>query len=176
MDILTKGQMYQLLYAGKFGNYPLAWESLKDVLKSKYRGYISLRSRQTSNPVKLYHIPFDDLLNQINNLPESHRSGGLVFSESPDDSKRTIQGEWDGYSLTYSFARLPMRFAFEKQMLHAEGSKARWLLKRYLDASDYEWLDELLTEWPKHVVEFSVFSCRVGILRRRMVVWEVRRY
>lgn len=168
--------MYEHLYNGRFGNYPLAWESLQEVLESSYRGHISLRSRQTSNPIRLYHIPFSDLNTTLAKLPIEQTKYGLVFSESPDDSKRTIQGEWDGFSLTYSFYKAPMRLAFEKQMLHAEGAKARWLLKSYLDVSDYEWLGELIEDFPNHIVEFSGFSCRVGVLRRYAVFWECRLY
>lgn len=172
----TKGEMYRHLYAGRFGNYPQAWRSLAEIRASKYSGHVSIRSLQTSNPVKLYHVPADQLAAKVASLPASHRDSGLVFSESPDDSKRTIQGEWDGFNLTYSFYQAPMRLAFEKQLLHADGAKARWLLKKYLDASDYEWLDELLVDFPDHVIEFSGFSIRVGTHRRRMICWEVRRY
>lgn len=174
--ITTKGEMYRLLYGGRFGNYPQAWRSLDEIRASGYSGHVSIRSVQTSNPVKLYHVPAEQLAGKVAALPQSHREAGLVFSESPDDSKRTIQGEWDGFNLTYSFAQAPMRLAFERQMLHADGPRARWLLKRYLDVSDYEWLDDLLHDFPNHVVEFSAFSCRVGTHRRRMIVWEVRHY
>lgn len=172
----TKGEMYRALYAGRFGNYPRAWQSLKEVLESGYSGHVSIRSKQTSNPVKLYHVPADELAGKVHSLPPAHRDAGLVFSESPDDSKRTIQGEYDGFNLTYSFYQAPMRLAFEKQMLHAEGPSARWLLKRYLESADLEWLDDLLLDFPGHVVEFSAFSCRVGMDRRWMIVWEVRAY
>lgn len=174
--IETKSEMYQHLYAGRFGNYPQAWRSLKELKASKYRGCVSLRSLQTSNPVRLYHVPYAELGERIAALPQAYRQAGFAFSESPDDSKRTIQGEWDGFNLTYSFLPLPMRDAFDKQMLSASHPQALWLLKRHLDQSDYEWLGELLESFPKHVVEFSAFSVRVGVLRRRMIVWEVRHY
>jgi hypothetical protein len=174
--ITTKSEMYRLLYGGRFGNYPRAWESLEAVLASGYGGHVSIRSLQTSNPVKLYHVPAAELSARVAALPPAHRDAGLVFSESPDDSKRTIQGEWDGFSLTYSFFKAPMRLAFERELLHAEGPRARWLLKHYLDAADYEWLDDLIRDFPGHVVEFSGFSCRVGTHRRRCIFWEVRYY
>jgi len=172
----TKTEMYRHLYAGRFGNYPLAWETLDEVLRSGYTGCVSLRSRQTSNPVRLYHIPFNELEKTVAELPPLHRDGGLVFSEAPPDDKRVVQGEWDGYSLTYSFYRAPMRLAFEKQLLHADGLTAKQILRHYLDAADYEWLNDLVDDFPGHVVEFSGYSCRVGTHRRRCIFWEVRKY
>lgn len=172
----TKSEMYRHLYAGRFGNYPRAWQSVAEIHASGYSGHVSIRSLETSNPVKLYHVPAAEIPAKVDALPLSHRKAGLVFSESPDDSKRTIQGEWDGFNLTHSYFQAPMRLAFERQLLHADGPQARWLLRHYLDAADYEWLDELLVDFPGHVVEFSGFKCRVGTHRRRMIVWEVRAY
>lgn len=177
VTIDTKGDMYRLLYTGRFGNYPLAWKSLADLLASDYRGLVSVRSLQTANPVRLYGVPRNELQGRIADLTSAERSGGLVFSEfMPHGSHGTIQGEWDGFNLTYTFAKAPMRQAFDLQQLFAEGPRARLILQGSLDASDYEWLEELLADFPGHVVEFSGYKIRVGTLRRRMIVWEVRRY
>jgi hypothetical protein len=168
--------MYELLYAGRFGNYPRAWESLEELQASGFSGEVSLRSKEVSNPVKLYHIPSEKVAEIVAALPEAQRNSGLVFSEAPPDSQRAIQGEWDGTNLTYSFVPKPMRLAFVEDMRHADGLEAKTLLRYYLDPADVEWLDELLEDFPDHVVEFSGFKIRTGTHRRRMIVWEVRQY
>jgi hypothetical protein len=177
VKISTKGEMYQLLYAGRFGNYPLAWRSVSEVEASGFTGRISVRSRHVANPVRLYGVPVSHLSRQLRSLPDEQRNADLIFSEfMPHETHGGIQGEFDGFNLTYTFHRAPMRIALERQLLHADGPRARWLLKRHLEASDYEWLDDLLADFPNHVVEFSSFSCRVGTLRRRTIFWEVRAY
>lgn len=171
MNITTKGEMYELLYGGSFGNYPRAWRTLDEIKRSGYSGDVSIRSLEISNPIRLYHIPASELDTVLKGLPKN-----LVFSEAPPDAARVVQGEYDGFNLTYSFYRAPMRIALEKQLLHAEGPQARWVLKRYLPITDIEWLDGLIERFPNHVVEFSTFSCRVGTHRGYTIFWEVRCY
>lgn len=178
--ITNKNQMYRLLLDGTFGNHARAWESLDALAASGYRGHVSLRSKETSNPVRLYHVPYDDLATTVAALPPDQTKPGLIFSESPPDAERTLQGEVmrneSGLKLTYSFAPHPMRIAFEKQILSATGLVAGLLLRKHLDPCDYEWIETLLDDWPGHVVEFSGFLVKVGTLQRRCLIWEVRNY
>lgn len=177
MRIETKSQMYRLLESGRFGNYPISWPSVRDIVSSGFSGRVSVRSRQVANPIRLYGIPIAELRRTLSQLPTEQRNAELTFSEFvPHETHGTIQGEYDGFNLTYSLVRAPMRIALEKQLLHADGPRARWILKRHLEATDYEWLDDLLADFPGHVVEFSCFTCRVGTLRRRAIFWEVRAY
>jgi len=174
--VTTKRRMYELVERGRLGNYPRWWRSIEQMRADGYRGHVSLRSLEVANPVRLYHVPADQLQKCFESLPACQREAGIVFSEDPPDEKRVIQGEWDGYELHYTFAKHPMRIAFDEQSLHASGPRARLILRSYLQASDYEWLDELTNDFPGHVVEFSAFSVPVGLLNTYMLVWEVRAY
>lgn len=176
MQITSKALMYQQINLGRFGNYPLFWNTLEEVERSGFTGEVSIRSRQTSNPVRLYHIPAEQLRIQVDALPPLHRNGGLIFSEAPPDRYRTLQGEWDGHNLYYSFFPAPMRIALEAGGHQINGLAARLLLRRYIDPGDVDWLDELTLDFPGHVIEFSGFRVRCGNLQRRMLVWEVRLY
>lgn len=177
MVIATKAAMYRLLYSGRFGNYPLAWESIEALQASGYSGLVSVRSREVANPVRMYGVKAAEVVAKVASLPPAQRDSGLIFSEfMPHETDGCIQGEWDGFNLQYTFAKAPMRLAMEQQSLHAHGPAARMILKRSLDTGDYEWLNDLSADFPSHVVEFSGFRCRVGTHRRRMVVWEVRYY
>jgi hypothetical protein len=172
----TKAMMYRLLKAGRFGNYPRSWDSVDAVERDKFTGLVSIRSLEVSNPVKLYHIPGAELRETVEAIPMERRAAGFNFLEAPPDHKRTIQGEWDGTNLFYSCDPQPMRFALAKDGRQVSGVVARTLLRHYLDPGDVDWLDDLVMDFPDHVIEFSGVSIRCGTHNRRMIVWEVRAY
>lgn len=179
--IPTKERMYELLLGGRLGNFVRAWDSLDAVMGSDYRGLVSMRSRERSNPVRVYHVPIDELPGRVAALSEAATRNGLVFSEAPPDEKRTIQGELmrdeRGYYLHYSYSPEPMRTALEKDGRHARGLSAKMLLETYLEPSDFDTLQELLDSYPGAVIEFSAFTVPVGVIpHRKMVIWEVRNY
>ena len=174
--ITRKTEMYRLVKAGRLGNYPRMWDTVAEVENDKNVGLVSIRSLERSSPVKLYHIPAADLRRVVADLPAIHIKAGLTFLEAPPDHLRTVQGEWDGHNLFYSFRPEPMRTALEKDGKQVSGLTARLILKQHLDPIDVEWLDELTEQYPDHVIEFSGFRVRCGTLQRRMIVWEVRAY
>lgn len=174
--VTSKRIMYELVDRGRFGNYPLNWTSVEDVIASGFQGEVSIRSTVVSNPVKLYHVPVSELAARVAALDPKYTKAPLRFSEAPPEHLRTIQGEWDGTRLTYTFDANPMRIALLNDCRHATGIMARSLLRTYLDPADVDWLDELLTDFPDHTVEFSGFNAPVGILQTRMYVWECRYY
>ena len=60
---------------------------------------------------------------------------------------------------------------------HWEGSAARMILRRHLNASSLDDLDVLLAKYPDHVVELSACEECIGTIpHRNAVVWEVRKY
>jgi hypothetical protein len=168
--------MYRLLREGRFGNYPINWPSLAALQASGYQGKVGVRSLAVSNPIALYHVPVGELAQRIAELPDTIDRSGLVFTEALDESKNTLQGEYDGHRLTYTFDKNPMKAAFRNQCLHAAGLLARGLLNHYLEPVDVDVIDDLLHDFPGHIVEFSGFSIPVGQRRTKMVVWEVRAY
>lgn len=202
MKILDKAKMYELLQRGRFGNIARAWNSLQEVLDSGYRGEVSMRSQEINNPVRKYHVPIDQLKQVYDELPVSQRSSRIVFSESPPDESRILQGELSRSpagldrihgSLVFRYTRspLPMRLAFEADWKaryeartmpvgdggHAYGLRALHLLQQNLYPPDLDDLLALLDDFEDHIIEFSVFNRPVGVIPgRRMLVWEVRLY
>ena len=174
--IKSKAMMYRLMADGRFGNYPRAWSTVEEVERSGFDGLVSIRSLERSSSLRMYHIPAKKLRGTVISIPDQLLSRGVTFCEAPPDDKRTIQGEWDGENLFYSFDQTPMRTALEKDGKHVRGLEARMLLQRHLDPSDLDWLDALVEQYPDHVIEFSGFRVRCGTLSKRMIVWEVRAY
>lgn len=179
--IRNKRQMYEMLQAGRFGNFCRLWHSLEEVLASDYTGLVSIRSLQTTNPIRLYHVPIAELAETVAKLPVYYSGKGLTFCESPPDDKRTIQGEimrdeW-GYRLHYSFALETMRIALETAGRWAQGLEAKLLLETYLEPVDFDELQLLLDMYPGAAIEFTGFRVPVGVIpHRKMIVWEVRHY
>lgn len=177
--ITTKKRMYEEVEKGRFGNYPVSWSTLEEVAASGYTGEVSIRSRQASNPVRLYHVPAAELAARVAALPPNHRDGGLIYCESPPDEARVLQGEWDGRHLFYSRVPKPMRYALEEGGISLWWASARHFLLRNLSAQTYDQLCELERDFPDHVIEFSEFSRPVGQLAHlghTAFFWEVRRY
>jgi len=57
------------------------------------------------------------------------------------------------------------------------GAAVLVLLDTYMDPSSRDDLEELLTLFPDHVVEFSCFGVNVGVFpNRNCIFWECRRY
>lgn len=181
MRITNKTRMYELLMSGRLGNYSQIWDTVPEVLASGYEGEISIRSRQISNPIRLYHVPVTELEATVSNLSPHQTAGGLTFCVAPPDHKRTIQGEVmltvGGYYLFYSFAPLTMRAALETDGHHAYGLQAKMLLETYLEPVDFEDLQLLLETYDGAAIEFTGFRVPVGVIpHRKMLVWEVRHY
>lgn len=180
MKITSKHQMYELLLSGRLGNYARAWTSASEVLASGYWGEISLRAQRVRDPVKLYHVPADRLLDTLRQHGLQDRED-LVFSEAPPDDKRVIQGELTvterGLYLNYTFARHPMRIAFREESRHAYGATAVQIVRDYVDPPSQDDLWDLLETYPGAVIEFSTFRVPVGVMRHRQtLIWEVRHY
>ena len=168
--------MYRLVKEGRLGNYPRAWSTIDAVEQSGFDGLVSLRSLERSSPLKLYHVPAKSLRCTLADVPQCLLDRGVTYCEAPPDDKRTIQGEYDGENLFYSFDPTPMRIALERSGKQVHGLTARLLLRHYLDPADLDWLDALIEQYPDHVIEFSGFRVRCGTLNTRMIVWEVRAY
>lgn len=176
--IKNKKQMYAALKRGDFGNTVNHWDSLEQMISDPYSGDVGCRCLEINEPWRLYCLPKCDLLDE---LGRRGRDGtGLEFYESPPDDFRRIQGEVmkgpGGLYFRYTFNRGPMRTALEAEERHARGLEAEMLLKRYSDPGCYDWIQELLTRYEEHVVEFTSYACPVGILRQTWIIWEVRLY
>lgn len=82
-----------------------------------------------------------------------------------------------GLYLYFSRVRKPMREALKERPEEATGIKALTLLRHYLNAKSYDWLEVLLERYPDHVIEFSAYDCNWGTLPGyNCVYWECRKY
>lgn len=185
--LTNKTRMYRALNSGLLGNHMPTWNGadpeLRTLIDQKQIGpLVSIRAMTVSASIKKYHVPVETLFDLFESVEKQYGLSRkhLTVCEAPPDDFRTIQGEVSiterGLSLFSSFATLPMRNALEKDGTMSYRLKASSLLKQYLDACDCDWLHELLELYPDHTIEFTGFTRRVGVLNRRMLIWEVRAY
>lgn len=122
-----------------------------------------------------YNVPTLEVFDRIATWKTPYSISPML----PDDYI-VVQGEvWEdigGLYLNFSTAKIPMRPALKEHGEHRSGLAAKIYLETLLTSEDYEDIIRLLTDYPGHVVEFGVYGCAVGVLKRRMVVWEVRNY
>lgn len=182
--IKTKAEFYAEQKALRCGNHYPQY-TYAELVESGYTGLISVRDLtkggRSNTTREIHRRPTDKIPIELR-----CKDAGVAFIPTPRDEHITFQGEYTeggGWAeLRYTHVKLPMLYAFKKQSLRATGVTARYLLRKYLDPSSLETVDELIelhTDF-SHVyvptIEFTSYDVGVGIWNRNTVVWEVRNY
>ena len=175
--VLTKTDFVRRFFQNEFGNRGQNWNTLDEFLGANYTGLVHLRNR-TPGGATYYNIPATEVSCKWSTLRD-YRNWYLA-AMAPHDCN-LIQGEvWVDTRLYLAYTtvkKLPMREALAKCTQRAEGIIGVSLLKQYLCANSYDWLQVLLKRYPGHVVEFSTFSKCWGTLPHYNTVWwEIRNY
>lgn len=179
--IRNKIEMYDLYERGDFGNRFECWPSLDALIQSDHPGPFNIRHKTLGLSGWIYmNLSRSQLIQTVRDKNLRPYECHFTAGDQADARYRTFQGEVQedehGWSLHYSFARLPMRPALAEHGAFAQGLAARWLIRRFMDAPSYENLLDLFDRYPGHVVEFTCFSRKVGVLGWNTVYWEVRSY
>ncbi|MDO8508445.1 MAG: hypothetical protein Q7S27_02050 [Nanoarchaeota archaeon] len=183
MDILTKQQNFDFLEKGILGNKLRIWHSYEDILKSRYKGTVSIRYKgefgggKTAYEVKLKDIKKIEK-KWVNSGANKER---IVFNESAPDKFLLIQGELmksPFFQLYYCEEPMKMRDAFVKgKVKYSGGLTAKLILDHFIDPSSLEDINCLLEKYDSHVIEFGTYSRCLGDLpSRNTIIWEVRKY
>ena len=166
--VLTKRDFVRRFIAGEFGNRTPVWTSVP----TDFDGELCFRG---------YEPGFRTVYNAPRTMPQP--PGCYVSAMMPRDieAKGLIQGEvmqsTRGLSLYCSSLRLPMKDALNIGGAQVYGLTASLLLRRNLCWNSYTWLQELLSLYPDHVVEFSAYAVNYGMLpNHNTLFWEVRNY
>lgn len=182
MIVRNKKEMYDLYFAGEFGNKLATWESLAECLAANYDGPVTIRYRVEGSKFCRFDIPKPEVQAQVEAwVKDGARVDLMTFNETIDTSKIVFQGEVQRdifhYSLRYSLAQTHMRPALADAPLHAFGLRAVSILRYYLDPSSYADLEVLFDKYPDSVVEMTTVRGNIGsIASRNTVFWEVRNY
>lgn len=192
--VLNKQDFATRYARGEFGNASPTWDDPEVFLN---KGWLWAFSQPLRNP--MFH-----LRNRVA-AGETHYNLSMVTAyewwrqmPKPQDwycsamcptEKTLLQGEviqgnygfdrigGEGLDLFYTTVAKPMREALAERPERLSGIGASCLLRSYLCPNSWEWLNELLSLYPGHVVEFTTLSTCWGTLPGfNTLFWEVRSY
>ena len=179
--VATKQQMYQLLAAGKLGNTIPQYFNIAAWGQAPYAPYWGIRSLTPGGPCFL-NVPFM----QVESIVAKHYLPGTYNISMMVDQITTVTGWWEIFDAPYGLyiygIEYPQRGTSWRELMPTQGKGysgvvARQLLRRHLNANSLDDIDELLTTYPGHVIEFSTLKNCLGTLEHRNhIIWEVRDY
>jgi hypothetical protein len=192
MTISTKKEMYLLQRRGLLGNCLMTY-GWREFLENGVEGNFGFRHRTMSGS-PLFKRGFDrrGVIGYVRGLLAAKKivEGDVAISEDTSgvDSMRLLQGELyrscESPGLTFAYSG---RLASETGMtcreelrvpnvVEVRGLRAKFLLEKYFDERSYDYLQELMTDYPDDVLEFTALSCPVGCFKWRVIMWELRGY
>lgn len=179
--VLTKNDFVRRYRLGEFGNRSRTWEwyeweNYYDANQDSLKGNLYHLRNKEKGGITRYNLSASLVTEYLKSLGKN-----WYVSEMAPHNDGTLQGEVQetskGLYLHYTFAKLPMREAFEVQSLDSFNLQAKHLIKGYMNQKSQDWLDHLLTTYPGHTVEFTCFTrCWGNLEGYNTVFWEVRNY
>ena len=181
MQISSKTIFIRLWNEGALGNRPITWPTIDAAVNSGYAGRVAIRYQGTSGGGPFISgLLIGDLPRTMGELAaQGYAAGDFYAYEDVPTDELCINGEVRQYGelcLLYSTVRKRMRDSFKEGQRWATGVMARIVLAERLEPEDREHIYGLLDAYPKHTVEFTGYCTRVGVLQRKMIIWEVRSY
>jgi hypothetical protein len=182
MRITSKTMFVRMWNEGVFGNRPNVWQNVSAAVNSGYVGKVSIRynGHGVSGPfVSDLHV--GDLQQAMGELvARGWTERDLYIHEDTPNDTLCINGEVREYGgefcLLYSTVPKRMRDSLKEGRRAVRGTVAKNILRDLLMPEDLEHLYGLLDLYSEHAIEFTGYRVRVGVLQRRMIVWEVRYY
>ena len=177
----TKEEVLELQLAGKLGNYLRTWKNFTKI--NKYSGPVTIRCKRIGSEFCKYNVEQQNIKKNILSWIQKDKTlnvSEFYFNESAPDSELVLQGEFmqlkKEYVLFMSKQKAPMREAL-KNGFHIMGSKVLSYLKSKMTKESWEDFILLHKMYYEAVIEFSVYSCNVGIKpNSNVIIWEVRNY
>ena len=187
--VTTKKQNYRLWQSGAFGNKLCAWRTAEEWRSSGFGGLVALRTLGNGGGKCLYSVSPQKVVPLIDDWCRSGISpDDIMINEMAPDQDVVLQGEYlNDISVIYgqtvwgcfshSRALKSMRDALRERSQFCYGLQADMQLKSAMTPSSYSDWQLLLKQYPKHVLEVSIYNrCLGDIPGRNALVWEVRRY
>ena len=177
--IKDKRQMYMMLRAGSFGHTLPSVEDMAGAVEMVAAGGSwAVRSKVAGGPCA-FGLSSDAALAMAASLPEGSWNLSPMLS---DPARRCYAHLYDsptGLKLHYSEDRKACRLVAAQ-----DGCTQKWLdgslavrgyMRSIMDQTGYDTIDELLREYPGHVIEFTVMSSRIHAFGpTNLIIWEIR--
>lgn len=173
-DIKDKPSSTRLWRLGCFGNKLKTWTKPEDV-PAHYRvdNQLSMRHNKPGGKF-LFQLMWKDI--QQFWTPEYY------ILESISDTDRIVQGEIystvEGIEFWFSFKQGPLGTVTRSTALYKWNPRTvRYYLQHVMYPLSYETLEELLSRFPKSIIELSIFNKSVGDTPgHNTLFWEVREF
>lgn len=183
MQITSKREFFAKWRAGLLGNRTELWTDPYDVWEAINGGLdkVGFREIGRAGGGAWELVPAAEFMTTYDRWVQAKRT--FIMDGSVPNEKRTLQGEiartyrgLEGYLDTQG--TLAMRPAMAAgHMKTCGGALVMALLDRYMDDNSREDLQMLLDLYPDATIEFTCFSCDVGMfLNRNTIFWETRNY
>lgn len=183
--VITKRDFVERFDQGEFGNKLPTWDCIDSLVCDYSSGKVAdvdlvhIRNRIAGGRT-WYNVP----MKYVGDVYRSEViASGLAphqvyFSLMAPTARTLFQGEVmqseHSLELYWTNVAKPMRDALAERAYRDSGIIAVSLLRYYLDAPSFDWLQALLERYPGHVVEFSAYSVCCGTLGLNTIFWEVR--
>jgi hypothetical protein len=185
--VFTKQRNYDLWQGGVYGTKLRSWRTFYAYQLSGFPGRVVLRQLSVGADAIAYDLTPTQSLWVYREMTDNLGidPGQIMVNEMAPDHLSLLQGEYlndvindQVTPLFYSRSPLSMRMALHSpDRKHATGLVANTILRELMTPGSWDDWCTLLENFPKHVLEVSIYDCEVGdIPGRNALVWEVRRY
>lgn len=202
MKIKTKEEFYKRFQTGQFGNMTRAWMLREffpqfpmtlSIPSYEINKKVAVRVLRKDNPYMKYDLNRIEAFNYCQWLCKSQglQSDEIQISELAPDHLNTLQGHimrssdyilFEG--LNYDIwrpkkimrMRRTMEYVFNDQGHRFIGLRALELLRQKMDATSFDFLNEIWDMFPTSIIEFACYEIGVGTLGWNTIFWEVRDY
>ena len=183
--VLTKADFVRRYKQGEFGNHAPTWDNIlewtKDRRWCRKKGQLYHIRNRLIGEKTWYNVPDHLVSDTWLTAAIEYGQQNIYISAMAPTHLTLLQGEVQRsirfLDLLYTRIRKPMREALDAESYSVSGVSAVLLLKSYMDANSYEWLEHLLDVYEEHIVEFSCYEKQWGtVLGYNVVFWEVRKY
>ena len=175
--VVSKKDFVRRFLANEFGNRGPTWDSLEDFVAVNYLGLVHLRNRVAGGPT-FYNLRPSDAVRMWKGFQNPSR--WYCAAMAPTELtlfQGEVQQSENHIDLVYSTVAKPMREALAARQYSVGGIIAVCLMRAYLCPNSLSWLEHLMTAYPEHVIEFSVYAENWGTIPHyNTVFWEIRKY
>ena len=189
-QINTKTEFLRLSATGVLGNSLRTWNDYPKFISEKFDGRITIRNRNRQSKFMvptLYSRDIDTVLLKM--IKQGADINTMYIQEVPHlDGCRDVKCQGCGRLMNAEIMRteryismiygthpnLSLRQDVLRNGKKLDGILAVDMIKRVGGIECYDCLQSIWDRFPDAIIEFTVFSSRVGVLNQHHVIWEVR--
>lgn len=182
MKIKTKAQFNALSQAGKLGNFLRTWKDI-DIAFASGSKWFTIQGTRPQSPWFRPVVNWNHLYDTVHDMSlQGCLRSDIYFREIPHpEALRVLNGEVSrGLEPQYLYllhgaymTKENLRHDLQKYAVEKKDSVALITLRSLL-GEEYETLEEIWADYPDSIIEFTMWDRPMGVLNKRLLIWEVR--